>query len=613
MADEFVPQLLAHNLSGDDSPEPTQAFSPGHVEARLEISPSVVKEDTVSPHDSVDWDKLSEDAKILELQGARIVLYPKVKGYCINPYNGTGCFGPWLDVNKKDTTGLAKVLVVSPRHQEIGCRVIYQDAISCFFFDPAHDSVMLFNYSSGNFDVSMLGSTDMWTVKRDQTMALSVGIWDLRFDGESLLEVQVLKRQECLTRTPLCVKRSAPTDENPPKKIKVSSDRAAALIQCPPVPSIDNALIRLEKGMEIRLGSWPNRYWLTHLGTIFENNQTAVWRAKHSSMKEKDIVVKVTKASRGNRMFTISVAKRWMRECQIHTSFDHPHIVRFLGMDARFHCLYLEHIDGRALSARVNSPSAIFTGTHEDALRIIGDLASAIGHVHSKDTVHGDIKPGNVLYNHTRGAVLIDFGLSFRVTNPAASNGCGTPWYLPPEFMQDGRLHGPEADIWAFGITMLWLLKYIALPELTRKEWNIGHINPNGTAPKSFSEAMQAMITWTKFVENTREVFLLPGYTDLDRLVARALDPNRETRIDAASLCEQLQGLRLEAQPDDNTAPQNQAMDAGVFGDELNIQNWLKEFPFEDGYNFDDCLRNSESIDDSGPGNVDGDSEEVSQ
>ncbi|KAI1290488.1 kinase-like domain-containing protein [Xylaria venustula] len=585
MANDFVPALLTNNLSGDDSLESTQAFSQGHVEARLETSSSAVENETVSPSDALDWDKLSQDPKFLEQEGARIVLYPKVEGYRINPYNGKGEYSRWVDVDMKNQRGSAKVLLVAPGNEEIACRATYEDAISCFYFDPAHDSVVFLHYSSRNFVVSKLGSEVVRTVPRGLAITLSLGIWDIKFDGESLLEVLVLKRMNWLTQAISGAKRAAPIDDTPPKKLKLSNNRAAALIRAPPAPVNDHALVKLEKGTMIRLGSWPNWYWLTHLGTIFENNQTAVWRAKHSSIKvkdkdkdkdededeDKDIIVKVTKTSRGYQDFKICVAKRWIRECQIHSSFDHPHIVRFLGMDARFHCLYLEHIDGRPLSAQVDPSSAKFTGTREVALRIIEDLASAISYVHSKNTVHGDIKPGNVLYNQTRGAVLIDFGLSFRFQNLAASKGCGTPWYLPPEFMLNGCLEGPKADIWAFGITMLWLLDYIGLPDTTRTEWNVGQVSLNGPAPRSSSEAIERMSLWIEFVESKRETFLLPGCTALERLVARALDPTMEARIDAASLCEQLQGLRLTAQQDDNTALQNQTWDPNTT---LQNQAW---------------------------------------
>ncbi len=108
-----------------------------------------------------------------------------------------------------------------------------------------------------------------------------------------------------------------------------------------------------------------------------------------------------------------------------------PFIVKSLGMDARFYSLYLEHVDARALSRQVD-PGLYFTGTQADALRIMADLASALLYVYSKEIVYGDIKPANVLYNNSRGAVLIDFGQSFRVGNSVASRGWCTPWYLPP-------------------------------------------------------------------------------------------------------------------------------------------------------------------------------------
>ncbi|KAI6506321.1 hypothetical protein MCOR10_011470 [Pyricularia oryzae] len=128
-------------------------------------------------------------------------------------------------------------------------------------------------------------------------------------------------------------------------------------------------------------------------------------------------------------------------------------------------------------SRKRSAPENLFTGSRGVAGRIMRNIALALDYVHSKGITHYDVKPGNILYNDTRGAVLIDFGLSS--DNPdTATNvyAAGTPWYIPPEFLaasNPGR--GFPGDVWALGVVQLFLFKLLPLPETTA-EWIISHV-----------------------------------------------------------------------------------------------------------------------------------------
>lgn len=56
-----------------------------------------------------------------------------------------------------------------------------------------------------------------------------------------------------------------------------------------------------------------------------------------------------------------------------------------------------------------------------------------------------------------RRAVICDFGLAAQVLiSPPPFNG-GTTCYITPEYVFDGQ-RGFEGDIWAFGVTMFFVL-----------------------------------------------------------------------------------------------------------------------------------------------------------
>ncbi|KAI0503380.1 kinase-like domain-containing protein [Xylaria bambusicola] len=544
MADEFVPRLLPKDLTVDDSTQSTQLFSPGHVEARLETFPATTYLTDGPPTTYLDWTKLDQDTALPQLDGARMLLYPKVKDFNINPFNGTGHFGPWMSMTMENKSTPAEVLVVAPGHEEIGCTAIHHDAVFYFYFDPSRDCVYICNHSFRHFLATKRGRNTLYQIPGGQGRALSVGIWDLVFDGQSILEVQVMKRKAWPTSCDRPLKRVASADGNPSKRLKVSKKLVAPLYKPSPSELDENALVKLEKGMKIHVGPRENGYWLTRLDTIIDAKYSAVWRARHSSVPNTDIAVKVVKLRRSDDRWVASTSKNWLREYTIHSCLHHRSIVRLLGCDARFHSLYLEYIDAKALSHWV-SPDLDFTGTEQQALRIMEELTSALSHMHSKEIIHGDLKPANVLYNNDRGAVLIDFGLSFQVGNSAQSRGCGTPWYLPPEYMTSGRVEGPETDIWALGVIMLWLFGYIGLPERTYEGWQLPDISPVGTQVDAHEKAMDQMDSWINCILSVRQRFITPKSTKLAQLVGKMLETKASARIDAVSLSQELRNLRL--------------------------------------------------------------------
>ena len=74
-------------------------------------------------------------------------------------------------------------------------------------------------------------------------------------------------------------------------------------------------------------------------------------------------------------------------------------------------------------------------------------VARALARVHAKGWVHGDVKPGNVLFRADASPLLADFGLARRV---GESFSGGTPGYLSPE-RRAGAPATPRDDVYAFG------------------------------------------------------------------------------------------------------------------------------------------------------------------
>ncbi|KAH8998995.1 kinase-like protein [Lactarius hatsudake] len=88
----------------------------------------------------------------------------------------------------------------------------------------------------------------------------------------------------------------------------------------------------------------------------------------------------------------------------------------------------------------------------------LGQIADAMGFLHSKGIVHRDIKDENVILGPHGRCILIDFGSSGLVRKGGWDTFSGTLDYAGPEILRGERYQGPEQDVWAFGVVAYVML-----------------------------------------------------------------------------------------------------------------------------------------------------------
>jgi hypothetical protein len=317
-------------------------------------------------------------------------------------------------------------------------------------------------------------------------------------------------------------------------------------------------------GFEIAGGCELDKYQLTKRDQIASTSLSSVFTAKHSNVPHGIVTVKVLKTRmtsanakpQDSERNVIRQADMWLREYKSQDNLRHNHIVKLYGGDARYLSLYMEHIDAPDLSSKLrwlDTGNDMFKGARADGIRILRDIASALHYIHSRKLVHNDIKPGNILYSPERGAVLCDFGLSTHTSNPPTTGG--TPYYVPPEFIGQ-KLRGPPSDVWALGITMLYVLRKIPFPDARGRQkhpkklyWMIADLNRQPTAQRATPSsrppsAVEQMRIWLGEINEVKNQLNLRD--KLEWIIGEMLVLNPAQRISTARL---MQELYKEQQP----------------------------------------------------------------
>jgi serine/threonine protein kinase len=155
-----------------------------------------------------------------------------------------------------------------------------------------------------------------------------------------------------------------------------------------------------------------------------------------------------------------SVLERFRREAETIAQLSHPNIVplHFIGQKDDLVYIVMQAIDGGSLSEKLDREKRL---TIDDASRMFGEIASALGHAHKRGVIHRDIKPQNVLLDAETGRALVtDFGIARTAEGgslTATGMVVGTPAYLAPEQVT-GEPSDHRADIYALGVMMYEML-----------------------------------------------------------------------------------------------------------------------------------------------------------
>ena len=206
------------------------------------------------------------------------------------------------------------------------------------------------------------------------------------------------------------------------------------------------------------VGSEFGRYKVE--GVLGEGAMGFVYRA-HDTQLDRDIALKIPKFT---KQTSDKMIRRFYREARAAATLSHPTICQVydVGDIGGVHYIAMALIKGHPLSDYIGPERNI---DPRSAALIIRKVAVALQEAHGAGIVHRDVKPANIMIDHRKEPVVMDFGLAVqehslkdsRLTQAGAL--LGSPAYMSKEQLE-GNVEkiGPLTDIYALGVVFYELL-----------------------------------------------------------------------------------------------------------------------------------------------------------
>jgi serine/threonine-protein kinase len=240
------------------------------------------------------------------------------------------------------------------------------------------------------------------------------------------------------------------------------------------------------------------------LRKLGEGGMGSVYLAYQEQGSQQVALKVLTKELAANQAYV----ERFYREARSGAQLNHVNLVRNIGAGqdqvSGLHYLVMEYVDGPSAHELLDRQDRLPVG---DAVHIALDVARALEHAHSRNIVHRDIKPDNILLTRSGVAKLADLGLAKRTDEvsslTATRQGFGTPFYMPYEQAINAKRADGRSDIYALGATLYHLLTgEVPFPgssqvEIVEKK-NLGCFAPassvNAAVPQSLNLVLEKML-----------------------------------------------------------------------------------------------------------------------
>jgi serine/threonine-protein kinase len=192
-------------------------------------------------------------------------------------------------------------------------------------------------------------------------------------------------------------------------------------------------------------------------GKIGEGGMSSVFKY-YEQAADHFVAVKILKKEQAE---IPSVRRSFVREAKSLIELEHANIVKGyrVGTVQGFYVFIMEFIDGDSLQELIRK-EMIFD--EDAALYIILQALRAMEYLNSRNILHRDIKPGNLLLKRDNTVKLIDLGLAAFMDQEGTSadddTTIGTAHYISPEQARGEKDLDVRSDIYSLGATLYQLV-----------------------------------------------------------------------------------------------------------------------------------------------------------
>lgn len=247
-------------------------------------------------------------------------------------------------------------------------------------------------------------------------------------------------------------------DSNQSLLLVETDDKEVLKEYCNAFKEIFQVPVEYNKDTSVQLGNYTIIKEISHggMGKIFLANDQSL---------NQDVAVKILPVA----VSTHKSVQCFLREINILKMLSHPNIVHLLQVgqnktpEGTVYFYSMEYIQGVTLKDwRKEHPNA----TVREIISFFQQIASALTYIHSKNIIHLDIKPSNIMISGTK-AILIDFGISRELTQNerksrdlnglTLSSISGTLLYKSPEQIKNQKIDF-STDIFSLGVALYEML-----------------------------------------------------------------------------------------------------------------------------------------------------------
>lgn len=238
--------------------------------------------------------------------------------------------------------------------------------------------------------------------------------------------------------------------------------------------------MKLQSGKSLKNGEYriekvlgQGGFGITYLGMqVYLGRRVAIKEFFMSDYCNRDAATSVVSVPTENgKPIVERFRRKFIKEAQNIARLRHTGIIPIIDVFEDNGTAYyiMDYLDGGSLNDKVKMGAI----AEAQALKYIGQVASALEYVHSMNMLHLDIKPANILLDGNDNAVIIDFGLAKQYddtghqvsTTPVGiSHG-----YAPIEQYRPGGVEkfSPATDIYSLGATLYKLLTGTTPPDVS--------------------------------------------------------------------------------------------------------------------------------------------------